>query len=57
LIQHTPDRRFCPNPRRRAMAPAGIRFGLSLALIWGSDTALEQSPSALAKVSGEKERL
>jgi hypothetical protein len=39
------------------MAPAGIRFGLSLALIWGSDTALEQSPSALAKVSGEKERL
>ena len=31
------------------MAPAGIRFGLSSALIWGSDTALEQSLSALAK--------
>ena len=31
------------------MAAAGIRFGLSLALIWGSDTALEKSLSALAK--------
>jgi len=30
------------------MAAAGIRFGLSLALIWGSRSALQQSPSALA---------
>ena len=30
------------------MAAAGIRFGLSLALIWGSHSALQQGPSALA---------
>src|SRR5271170_3183095 len=29
------------------MAAAGIRFGVSLALIWGSHSALQQSPSAL----------
>jgi hypothetical protein len=33
----------------RPMAAAGISFGLLLALILGSDTALVQSPSALAK--------
>ena len=31
------------------MAAAGVSFGPSLALIWESDTALEQSASALAK--------
>ena len=30
------------------MAAAGISFSLSLALIWGSHSALQQSPSALA---------
>src|ERR1700678_3271385 len=30
------------------MAAAGIGFGVSLALIWGSRSALQQSPSALA---------
>jgi hypothetical protein len=40
------------------MAAAGISFGLSLALIWGPHSALQQSPSALglavaAKLEGQ----
>src|SRR5271155_3077357 len=39
------------------MAAAGIRFGLSLALIWGSHSALQQSPYPAGRRACASERL